>query len=215
MNRRLKKLAFVAGAATASVALATGTAIADPVNATNWDVTPAPTTFSAASTNTVLEVNGIPLTCPIARASGNLFDATGNPGHVGDITAASFGDATNPCTSPLGPVTPTTNTAPPWELWAETYDSATGVTTGFINNVKAHLTVLTCDFDVTGTVAVTYVNASGTLSVSNNATRQLTVSNATAGCAGFIANGDHPTFTGAYGVVAPAGGTTAPTIVGT
>lgn len=62
--------------------------------------------------------------------------------------------------------------------------------------------MLTCSFDVTGEVNATYTNSTGVLTVSNS-TRLLTVVNASAGCAGIAAVGDHPTFNGDFTVVTP------------
>ncbi|MFE6037457.1 hypothetical protein [Streptomyces sp. NPDC056452] len=194
MRNTLKKIAVTTGVASAALVLATTQAMAFP--ATTWTVSPNPAPFTAVSTNTVLAVNGIPMTCPTAAASGSAASATGNPAKVADITAASFGTTAAPCTSILGPVTPVTTM--PWQIWAEDYNA--GVTSGYIKNIQAKLTVLTCTFTVTGEVAGTFTNSSKVLSVSSNATRQLTVSGATSGCAGLVANGDHPTFTGDYAV---------------
>ncbi|MER6912106.1 hypothetical protein ABT354_10575 [Streptomyces sp. NPDC000594] len=212
MRNPIAKAALALTGATAALALSAAPALAAP---TTWTVGPtSPVGFAATSTNTVLSLNGIPVTCPTATAGGSLFNATGNPAHVGNITAAAFGSTARPCTSPLGPVRPITRVVPPWRLMATNYTPATTTTTGFITGINAQLTVLTCTFDVVGQVHVTYRNSTGILSVSNNATRQLTVANASAGCAGITANGDHPTFTGSYRVIGPVGGTTSPTIVG-
>ncbi|GLF98376.1 hypothetical protein [Streptomyces yaizuensis] len=213
MRNPLAKAALAVTGATAALALSAAPALAAP---TTWTVGPtSPVTFSASSTNTVLSLNGIPLTCPTAAAGGSLFNATGNPGHIGNITTASFGSTARPCTSPIGPVRPIADTTPPWQLRGTDYNATTGTTTGFISGINARLTVLTCTFDVVGQVHVTYRNSTGVLAVSNNATRQLTVANASAGCAGIAANGDHPTFTSSYRVIGPVGGTTSPTVVGT
>ncbi len=212
MRNALRKAAVTAAGASAAIALATAPALAAP---TTWTVGPnSPETFSALSTNTVLDLNGIPLTCPTATAGGNLFSATGNPAHVGDIASAGFGSEADPCTSPVGPVEPVADTDPAWQLQAAEYDAATGTTTGYLSGINASLSVLTCTFDVTGEVNATYTNSTGVLSVSNT-DRQLTVVNASAGCAGIAADGDHPTFNGDYTVVTPAGGTAHPTLVGT
>ncbi|MQS38744.1 hypothetical protein [Streptomyces katsurahamanus] len=213
MRNPLAKAALTATAAAAALALAGAPALAAP---TVWTVGPnSPQTFSALSTNTVLNLNGIPLTCPTATAGGTMFSATGNPGHIANISSAAFGSSANPCTSPVGPVQPIADTTPPWQLKGTAYNATTGTTTGFISGINASLTVLTCTFDVIGEVNATYRNSTGVLTVSNNATRQLTVANASAGCAGIAANGDHPTFNASYRVSTPAGGSGRPTVVGT
>ncbi|WP_240137172.1 hypothetical protein [Streptomyces sp. MUM 178J] len=192
----LGALAAVTAAATAALALAAAPASAAP---SEWTVGPAsPAAFTALSEDTVLSVNGFQVTCPTAAAAGELFDATGNPAHVGDIAEASFGTESQPCASPVGSVTPIADTDPAWRVQAVTHQAETGVTTGFIEGISAHLSIVTCDFDVTGEVAVTYDNATGTLSISNDDTRLLTVSNATPGCIALVEDGDHPTFTGSY-----------------
>ncbi|MFG2404541.1 hypothetical protein ACGFR8_09465 [Streptomyces brevispora] len=195
MRNALKKIAVATGVASVAVVLGATQAMAIP--ATTWTVTPNPAPFTAVSTNTVLSVSGIPLTCPTASASGSAFSATGNPATIGNITSATFGTTASPCTSALGPVTPIATTTPAWQLVAEDY--ASGVTKGYIKNIQAKLTVLTCTFNVTGEVNATYTNSTKKLAVSNS-TRQLTVSGATAACAGIVANGAHPTFTGTYSV---------------
>lgn len=94
MRKPFRKLAVVIGAATVAIVFATAPATAAP---TTWTVGPSsPETFSALSTNTVLDLNGIPLICPTATAGGGLFSATGNPAHVGDISSAAFGSASAP-----------------------------------------------------------------------------------------------------------------------
>ncbi|HEY9330784.1 MAG TPA: hypothetical protein VIS09_21505 [Streptomyces sp.] len=193
MRNTLKKIAVATGVASAAVVLSATQAMAFP--ATTWTVTGG--AFTAVSTNTVLSVNGLPLTCPTAGAAGSATSATGNPATVGSITSATFGTTASPCTSALGPVTPIATTSPAWQLVAEDYTS--GVTSGYIKNIQAKLTVLTCTFNVTGEVNAKFTNSTRKLGVSNS-TRQLTVSTATAGCAGIVAVGDHPTFTGDYAV---------------
>ncbi|MFD0022602.1 hypothetical protein [Streptomyces sp. NPDC058382] len=196
MRNTLKKIAVATGVAAVAVVLGSTQAMAIP--ATTWTVAPNPAPFTAVSTNTVLSVSGIPLTCPTAGASGSAFSATGNPATVGNITAANFGTSASPCTSALGPVTPVATTSPAWQLVAQDYTS--GVTTGYIKNIQAKLTVLTCTFNVTGEVDAKYTNSTKKLAVSNSSAHQLTVSGATAACAGIVANGAHPTFTGDYTV---------------
>ncbi|ANW17279.1 hypothetical protein I3J09_03100 [Streptomyces clavuligerus] len=210
MRNSLAKAALAFTGATAALALTAAPALAAP---TTWTVGPtSPVTFAASSTNTALTLNNIRVTCPTATAGGTLFSATGNPAHIGNIATAAFGTTARPCTSPLGQVRPVAKTNPPWRLMGT--DHAAGLTTGYITGVNATLTVLTCTFDVVGEVHITYANSTGTLTVSNNATRQLTVVNASAGCGTLIPNGAHPTFTGSYKVIGPVGGTTSPTVVG-
>ncbi|MER7201128.1 hypothetical protein CG723_04840 [Streptomyces sp. CB01635] len=213
MKSPLKKTALVVAAAGAALGLA---AAPSSAASTNWAVGPnSPETVTATSSNVLLGVNGIDMTCTYADATAALQSATGNPAQVGTIAPANFGRSGEPCTSILGNVTTTTTT--PWRLWVEgDYDAATGTSPGFIDNIKATVTVATCSFDVTGTAHGSYKNGgtgtAGKLTVATNAT-ELTTSNVSAGCAGIISNGDHPSFNGVYDVVV-SGTSNGATIVG-
>ncbi|NED07192.1 hypothetical protein G3I55_36760, partial [Streptomyces sp. SID6648] len=66
----------------------------------------------------------------------------GNPGDVADITTMNFGSSTSPCTSVLGNVT--TTSVVPWDVIAVDYNASTGVTTGYVGNVKANVTAGAC-----------------------------------------------------------------------
>ncbi|MFD3652994.1 hypothetical protein ACTU45_14470 [Streptomyces sp. 24-1644] len=208
MRNTLKKFAMATGAATAAVALAAPAAIAG-VAAPQWTVGPtSPASFSATAGTVTLNLNGIPMTCTSSAAGGNMASAAGTTNvQVGTIAPLTWSG----CTSPFGPVSPTANTTIPWKLMANTYSA--GVTNGYISGVKANLTVLTCTFTVEGRVAATYTNSTGRLAVSNNSTYKLTVTAASAGCAGIAAVGNNPTYTASYLAVTPAGGTVKPTIV--
>ncbi|WP_327321265.1 hypothetical protein OG735_01205 [Streptomyces sp. NBC_01210] len=212
MRNPFRKIAIVSGVMTAATTMAIAPAMASP---THWTVGPnSKVSFSALSLSTVMEVNGIPVTCPTATLSGEMFGAEGNPAHLGDISVAAFGSESEPCTSPFGPVGLTAGTSPAWRLTATGYDAATGSTTGYITGIHATLTAFTCTFEVTGEVNAAYTNSTGVLTISNS-TRQLTVVGASAECAGITKDGDHPTFNGDYSVVTPSGGTAHPTVVGT
>ncbi|CAM5417093.1 hypothetical protein STANM309S_02600 [Streptomyces tanashiensis] len=98
MNKPIRKLAVVAGAASAAFALAAAPASAVP--STVWTVNPTPASFTAANSgNVVLSVNGIAMTCTKSTASGTMASATGNPATVASISAIAFGAAGAPCTS--------------------------------------------------------------------------------------------------------------------
>ncbi|MFE9727992.1 hypothetical protein ACFYQ5_31630 [Streptomyces sp. NPDC005794] len=209
MRNSLRKIALAAGAAAAAVTLGATTASAG-VAAPTWTVSPAPSPVpvSATSTGTVsLSLNGIPLTCTSSAATAVLQTASG----TSDVTVGTIAPLTwSGCTSPFGPVTPTANTSPAWALKANTYSA--GTTAGYISGVKATLSVLTCTFTVTGNVTASYNNSLGQLTIGNNATYQLTVATASAGCAGIAAVGQHPTYTAKYNAV-KTGTTIKPTIV--
>ncbi|MFF2507035.1 hypothetical protein ACFVTY_27215 [Streptomyces sp. NPDC058067] len=201
MKSPLRKTALVVAAAGAALGLA---AAPSSAASTNWAVGPgSPETVTATTGHASLGVNGIDMTCTYADAEAVLASATGNPVKIGDINSANFGRTGEPCTSILGNVTATTTT--PWTLWAYgDYDPATGTTPGYIDNIKARVSVATCAFDVTGTAHGTYKSGGagtpGKLTIHATAT-ELTVANPTSGCSGLVAAGDHPTFDAVYDVV--------------
>ncbi|MER5883274.1 hypothetical protein ABT160_05560 [Streptomyces sp. NPDC001941] len=208
MKNAIRKFAIVAGAATASFALATGPALAVP--STVWTVNPSPASFTATNSgNIVLSVNGIAMTCTTSGASGTMASATGNPAVVASISAINFGTAGTPCTSVLGNVTTVPTT--PWTINAADYTAATGTTKGYVGNIVADVTVGACKFRVTGKASGNYVNSTGKLSVASTS-GELIVSNST-NCGSAVPNGAKPIFTGAY-LVKKTGTTTIPTIVG-
>ncbi|WP_415951418.1 hypothetical protein [Streptomyces sp. KLOTTS4A1] len=209
MLKNLRKSALVAGATVGALALVAAPAMADPSNV--WTVSPSPANYDATnSTNIVLSVNGIAMTCTYADASGTMQSATGNPGVVGSIDSTNFGTAAVPCTSLLGQVIAVQNA--PWTVEAVDYDSATGVTTGYIGNVDATVQAGACTFRVEGEASGTYNNSSGTLSVNSNSTDDLVITEST-NCGGIAPVGARPTFTGDYHVVVD-GTTASPSIVG-
>ncbi|MEU3369020.1 hypothetical protein ACFYM2_05785 [Streptomyces sp. NPDC006711] len=209
MRSTLGKIALVCGAASAAFALATAPALA--ASPTHWVIGPnSPESFTATSSDVVLSINGIDMTCTYADAGGSLRSATGNPAAVGSINPAHFGSSSEPCTSFLGTVDTVANT--PWTLNVTDYNAGTGVSQGYISGVNARVSVATCAFTVTGTAHGTYTNSTGDLAVAANPT-ELTVSAPTAGCAGVVSAGDHPSFNGDYYAVV-SGTRTHPTIVG-
>ncbi|WP_436739376.1 hypothetical protein [Streptomyces sp. BBFR102] len=208
MRKSLRKIALVAGAATAAIGLTAGTASAVP--STVWTVSPSPADFTAANSgNIVLSVNGIAMTCTTSGASGTMQSATGNPATVANINAINFGAGGSPCTSVLGNVT--TVATVPWTVVAADYDAATQVTTGHVGNIDADVTVGACKFRVTGKASSTYTNSTGALAVSS-ASGDLTVVSST-NCGAAVPVGASPTFKGTY-LVKQTGTSVIPTIVG-
>ncbi|MET7509413.1 hypothetical protein [Streptomyces albidoflavus] len=208
MQKSLRKIALVAGAATAAIGLTAGTASAVP--STVWTVTPSPANFTATNSgNIVLSVNGVPMTCTTSGASGTMQSATGNPATVANINAINFGASGSPCTSVLGNVV--TVAVVPWTVVAVDYNAATGVTTGHVGNVDANVTVGACKFRVTGKASGTYTNSTGALAV-NSVSGDLTVVSAT-NCGAAVPVGAKPTFKGTY-LVKQTGTSVIPTIVG-
>ena len=95
-----------------------------------------------------------------------------------------------------------------WFLNGSGKTSATGVTPGFINNVKAYVhapTASQCNFLVTGAVNDNYANKTHHLNVkSAGKAHRLTISKVH-GCFGLIHNNDHPTFRASYLISSPRG----------
>ncbi|WP_411070468.1 hypothetical protein [Streptomyces sp. cmx-4-25] len=206
MKKPIRKLAVVAGGASAALALAVSPATAVP--STVWTVTPSPASITAVNSgNIVLSVNGIAMTCTKSNGAGTGQSTTGNPATVGAINSIAFGATGAPCTSLLGNVTTVATT--PWTIVAQDYTAATGVTKGYIGNVDAKVTVGACVFRVTGKASGTYTNSTGALAV-NSVAGELTVVSAT-NCGSAVPVGAKPTFKGTYLFKA---GTVIPKIVG-
>lgn len=207
MKNYLKRSAVAACAAAAALALTAGTASAAP--STVWTVSPSPASFTAVNTGNIVLTATIPMTCTASNASGTMASTTGNPANVAAISTMNFGTSGAPCTSVLGNVT--TVAVTPWSVVAVDYNSATGVTTGYVGNVKANVSAGVCKFTVSGKALATYTNSTGILAV-NSVAGELTVSNPV-NCGAVVTTSTKPTFKGNYAVKV-AGTTTIPTIVG-
>ena len=141
----------------------------------------------------------VTMTCGGGTASG--VQKLGN-----NVAAAKFGSIKKTtwknCTGPAGikliPVQKQT-----WFLNGSGKTSATGVTPGFINAVKAYVharTASQCNFLVTGAVNDNYANKTHHLNVkSAGKAHRLTITRVH-GCFGLIHNNDHPTFTASYAI---------------
>ncbi|MER6748977.1 hypothetical protein ACFW6C_01930 [Streptomyces fungicidicus] len=205
MKKNTRRFAVVAGAAAAAFGLAVAPASAVP--STVWTVTPSGAYTATNSGNIVLTAT-IPMTCTTSGASGSMASTTGNPATVATINAINFGTATSPCTSVLGNVT--TVAVTPWTVVAQDYTAATGVTKGYIGNVKANVTAGACKFTVTGKASATYTNSTGVLAVSS-VSGELVVSSPV-NCGTVVTTATKPIFKGNYAIKASNG--SIPTIVG-
>ncbi|MEU3999149.1 hypothetical protein AB0E76_25555 [Streptomyces fungicidicus] len=205
MKKNTRRFAVVAGAAAAAFGLAVAPASAVP--STVWTVTPSGAYTATNSGNIVLTAT-IPMTCTTSGASGSMASTTGNPATVATINAINFGTATSPCTSVLGNVT--TVAVTPWTVVAQDYTAATGVTKGYIGNVKANVTAGACKFTVTGKASATYTNSTGILAVSS-VSGELAVSSPV-NCGTVVTTATKPIFKGNYAIKASNG--SIPTIVG-
>lgn len=207
MKTYMKRSAVAACAAAAALALTAGTASAVP--STVWTVSPSPASFQAVNVGNIVLTATIPMTCTSSTASGTMASTTGNPGDVADISTMNFGSSGAPCTSILGNVT--TVAVVPWDVVAVDYNASTGVTTGYVGNVKANVSAGICKFTVTGKASATYTNSTGILAV-NSVAGELAVSNPV-NCGAIVTPTTKPTFKGNYAVKV-AGTNTIPTIVG-
>ncbi|GAA2273926.1 hypothetical protein GCM10010145_52710 [Streptomyces ruber] len=210
MQRTTRRIGVVAGAAAAAFGLTVGPASAVP--STVWTVTPSPASFTATNASNIVLTATIPMTCTTSGASGTMQSATGNPATVAHINTMTFGTSASPCTSVLGNVT--TVSVTPWTVVAQDYTASTGVTRGYVGNVKADVTAGACRFTVTGKASATYTNATGVLAV-NSVAGDLAVSSSPApvNCGTVVTTATRPTFRGNYAVKV-AGTSTVPTIVG-
>ncbi|MFI8945463.1 hypothetical protein ACIGO6_02980 [Streptomyces sp. NPDC053750] len=207
MKKNIRRSAVVACAAAAALGLTVGTASAAP--STVWTVNPSPAEFTATNVGNIVLTATIPMTCTVSNAAGTMASTTGNPGDVADITTMNFGTSGSPCTSVLGNVT--TTSVVPWDVVAKDYNASTGVTTGYVGNVKAHVTAGACSFTVTGQASGTYTNSTGILAV-NSVAGELAVSNPV-NCGAVVTVNTKPTFKGNYAVKQKGTGVI-PTIVG-
>ncbi|MFE9177733.1 hypothetical protein ACFYN5_15925 [Streptomyces sp. NPDC007126] len=207
MKKSIRRSALVVCAAASALGLAAAPSSAAP--STVWTVTPSPANFQATNVGNIVLTATIPMTCTVSNAAGTMASTTGNPGDVADITTMNFGASGSPCTSVLGNVTTTSVT--PWDVVAVDYDAATGVTKGYVGNVKANVTAGACKFTVTGKASGTYTNSTGVLAISSTA-GELVVSNPV-NCGAIVTTATKPTFKGNYAVKV-AGSSVIPTIVG-
>lgn len=166
-------------------------------------------TYTATASKTVLKDNGVSVTCttsgstPASKASGTVATATHtgtSPVKVGTAAHLAF----NNCSGPLGAVT-TNVQALPYSIKVDSKTTSTGKTDGIITGVKVLVNMTGCSFTVTGSAPGFYANGTHTLSMTSTLPTpalnkaQLTVSNVS-GCAGLVANGDHPSYTSTYSV---------------
>jgi hypothetical protein len=218
-------MALVAAAAAASVV-----AVSSPAFAATWSVTQGGTVSAtnAASTTFTDSTTHNSVTCTTASLHGTIANGTGLLGpDIGQITGASFTSCTGSgfsftVTSKFPPNSGTTEPNDGnWDFNAVSYNATTGVTTGTLTNIQAHLASVAniCTFDVAGpgptlgfdgSVDGTYNNNTGVLT--SLGTGNLKVYNASSGCGSLVHTGDAGTFNGSYTVVNTATPPTHPQI---
>jgi hypothetical protein len=187
---------LAAGAAMIASAVFVGPAAAVPAT---WTIDPGGP-FTGAAGETVLEVqeSGVQLSCVSAGATGEAKSGAGNSNPLATISDTAFND----CTGPFGLVFEVGH-AGVWTLNGASYDAATGVTTGSIDNIVANITGPGCVAQVTGSVDATYTNSTAQLRVLPNFTLLIASVDPNENCFGLINTGEHASFDGAY-VVSPA-----------
>lgn len=200
MKRFSRRMLLTGGATALAVGASAGVALAVAITFT---ISPGGAITAKAGTTTLKDTKtGSVLSCTSSSSSGTLKKGSGISGaNIGSITKLTFSN----CTGPLSLTFTVTNSAFPWTLSGTSYNSTTGVTTGFINGIKSHLSGPSCSADVGGATAtskgkvkVTYTNSTGKLKVLTTG-GTLHVWNV-AGCAGLINTGDPTQFSGSYTV---------------
>jgi hypothetical protein len=159
--------------------------------------------YTAKAGKTVLSDKGVNVDCSSSKGSGKLPSGThkhASPVKLGTVAKLSF----TGCTSLAGPVTTHVNAVA--VLNADSKTNGKGQTDAIITNVKVSVSTTACSFTVTGSAPGYYTNKTHTLTmtpkppVRGAKKAQLTISNASAGCAGVVSNGDHPTYKASYKV---------------
>jgi hypothetical protein len=192
MRRRLIGVA-AAGVAIAGTVLMTGTA-----SAATWTIDPGgPFNASAGVTLLTIQETGVELTCDSSTAAGTLKSGSGQENPIG--TLSDDGVQFQNCTGPFG-LTFTVNHEGEWHLNAATYDAATGVTTGTLDDISAIITGPGCDATVSGSVNVTFTNSTEELRVVNDPTLLIERVSDVDTCLGLIEQGQHAIFDGLFTV---------------
>ncbi|WP_441248894.1 hypothetical protein [Kitasatospora sp. McL0602] len=195
--RKLTKTTVVAAAAlTAALGLTVGSATA----AGTWTATPGGAWTAKATSPKLTDTRtGTQLSCSSSSAAGTLGSGSGLSGTgISSITSVGW----TGCTGPLGITFSVTAQGLPWALNAATYNSTTGVTSGTITGVKAHISGAGCTADFggptsgsTATLNGTYTNSSHTLSLSGG---DLHAYNVSGSCLGLLNNGDASNYVANY-----------------
>jgi hypothetical protein len=198
---------LLAGAtAAATIILGTGSAAADPITPSSWTISPGGSFTGTAGTTLLTDTdNQTQLTCESSTANGSTPGGSGITNPLASIPESPGIVFTN-CTGPFGLTFDVTQEGD-WSLVGDTYDPDTGLTTGRITNVRAHLQGFACDAVVTGEVNATYDNA-GHLAILHDPavdnTLVISEVDSTNDCFGLVGPGGagahHSTFDGTYAI---------------
>jgi hypothetical protein len=181
--------------------------------AITFSISPGGSITASAGKTTLKDVaTGSTLTCTSSKSTGTLKTGHGISGtNLGSVNTLTFSGCVGPLMLPFT----VTNSGFPWTLSGTAFNATSGVTTGKISGIKAHLSGGPCSADVAGTTAttpgkvkVTYTNSTHKLKVLASG-GTLHVFNVSSGCGGLINSGDATQFTGTY-TVSPAQTITSP-----
>jgi hypothetical protein len=188
--------ALAAGAALVASVVISGTASAEDAT---WTVTAGPGgAFTGSAGTTLLEIqeSGIQLSCVSATAAGTATPGTGvvNPlAQIPENPGVKFND----CQGPFGLTFEVVHVGT-WFLNGVSYNSATGVTTGTLDNIEADIVGPGCNATVTGSVNVTFTNSTDVLSVQPDFTLLVSFVDPANDCLGLINQGEHANFDGDF-----------------
>jgi hypothetical protein len=208
-NRLTRRILFTGGATALTIGATAGVALAVAIT---FSISPGGAITAKAGKTTLKDTTTAQtLSCTSSSSSATLKSGHGISGtNLGSITALSF----NNCTGPGGFTFTVSDSGFPWTLSGASFNASSGVTTGHISGIFAHLSGPSCTADIAGKTAttggqvkVTYTNSThklrvfpggGTLHIWN-----------VSGCFTLINTGDASQFTGTY-TVSPAQTITSP-----
>lgn len=203
MRTLAKGALFAAAVLTAAVGATAAPASAGTSSTlATWTVSPGGAwTAKATSPKLTDTKTGTKLTCSSSAAAGVLQSGSGIVNPLSTITSVSWAS----CSGPLGITFTVTAGNLPWSINGSTY--ASGVTTGTIGGVKAHISGAGCTADFAGPTSTTPATLTGTYS---NATNTLTIGggdlhayNVSGSCLGLLNNGDAAVYNAAYVLSSP------------
>jgi hypothetical protein len=203
---------FAVAAVAAAVGLSTAPAMA---STTLTAKVSGGGTITATAKTTVLgeKVDGVNVNVTCSTKGKTAASVSSGPVKSGTYKGASplkVGTASklafNNCTGLLGKVTNKPESLP-YNISVDSTTNSKGETDGIIGPVKVAVSMKDCSFMVTGSAPGYFDNSNHTLVVTNKLpvkpleSAQLTISGVKKGtCAGLIADGQHPTYTGTYSI---------------
>ncbi len=183
MGKILLKLAAACSIGAVVAALAAGPALA----AATWTVTHGGTGLPTAATTVTLTAGSSTITCT-GTAAITMANGSGRSGTDLGTIAFSYSACTGPLT--LSSTVTQVGTA---KLNAMSYSN--GTTTGTITGLELDLSATSCTAEIAGTVAFSYANSTGDLTVSTDGSL-LTVKSAA--CLGLLTTGEVVGYSAVY-----------------